>query len=419
MLFPYVEQFEVVKTGPWEFSITLPFYDHLGGIMRLFDNSLIYPPELQEKYGEGVGDEGFNQWRVLVGTGPYIVKDVIPDNMSLVERNPNYWMTDPVGPGKGNQLPYVERVKTFYIPDNSTRLAAFRSAKIDRCLNLGLDEKDMMLKQHPEMKSNVAGWSGTGGIGMMIDQAPFNDVRVRRAMMLAIDYDAINEDLYAGLADLVTWPYNYQKAYSALYLGLDDPDCPETVKELWSYNPEKAKELLTEAGYPSGFKFALTLTNVDVDYFSIIIDYFSKVGIDMSLNVIESSSIWGIMNSKSYEAIVLRVSPPSTYPEQAQYEGDNWINHSNINDPISNEVAVKTRELAITDFYGAMDMTREVTKYLLDQAYIIQSPYYPVYCLWWPWLKNYSGEQVVGYMSENFWAQYVWVDEGLKMSMGY
>jgi peptide/nickel transport system substrate-binding protein len=417
-LFPYVKDFEAVKTGPWEFSITLPFYDHLGGIMRLFDNMCIYPPELQQKYGEGTGDSGFSQWKVLVGTGPFMVEDVIAQNMSLVVRNPDYWMTDPIGPGEGNQLPYVDRVKTFFIPDRSTMLAALRTANIEQCLSLTLEEKDQMLKQCPDIKYNVGGWGGTGSIGMLQDP-PFDNVKVRRAMMMSIDYDTINRDLYAGLADLVTWPYNYQKAYVDLYLGLDDPDCPDSVKELYSYNPEKSKQLLTEAGYPDGFKFELTLTNTEVDYFSIIKDYFSKIGVDMSLNIIERGNLWNVLGNKAYQTISLRVSPPATYPEQFQFEGDNAINHSRINDPLANEAAVKSRELAITDFRGAMKITREITKHLLEQAYVIPAPYYPVYVIWWPWIKNYSGEQTVGYMNGAFWAQHVWLDQDMKKSLGH
>lgn len=418
-MFPYVEEFEAVKTGAWEFSITLPFYDHIGGIMRLFDNMLIYAPELQQKYGEGTGDSGFSQWKVLVGTGPYIVKDMIPSSMSLVERNPDYWMTDPIGPGKGNQLPYIDKVKTFVIPDLSTRLAALRTANIDQMLALTLEEKDQMLKQCPDMKYNVAGWGGTGAIGFKDLAPPFDNVKVRRAMQMSIDYETLNDDLYGGLADLVTWPYNYQQAYADLYLGLDDPDCPESVKELWSYNPEKSKQLLSEAGYPDGFKFTLSLQNTEVDYFSIIKEYFANIGIEMEFHIIEPGTLWNYLGNKAYQAITLRVSPPATYPEQFQFEGNNPINHSCINDPIANEAAVKSRELAITDFYGAMNVTREVTKHLLDKAYVIPAPYYPIYSAWWPWLRNYSGEQTVGYFSGPFWAQYIWIDQDMKKSMGH
>ena len=112
------------------------------------------------------------------------------------------------------------------------------------------------------------------------------------------------------------------------------------------------------------------------------------------------------------------MSPPSTYPEQAQFTGTNYINHSLIKDPLADKVAQETRIQAITDFHGAMKATRELTKHLLDQAYVIQAVYYPVYCMYQPYLKNYDGEQTVGYFSGPFWVQYAWVDQAMKKSMG-
>ena len=421
MLFPYIKDFQAVKgPGPDEFSITLPFYDHLGGIMRLFDNMVLYPPELQKKYGPGTGSQGFNDWRYLVGTGPFMVRDYVAGSMSLVVRNPNYWMTDPIGPGKGNQLPYLDEVRTYVIPDESTRLAALRTGRLDQLLNVNLEAKDELLKSAPGIKFAVAGWSGTGSIGFNANQLKaFGDVNVRRAMQMSIDYQSINKSMYGGLADVVTWPYNYQKAYADLYVGLDAPDCPDSVKELWSYNVDKAKQLLKDAGYPNGFKFELTSLQTESDYFSIIKDYFSKINVDMTLKLIEVGVQPSVLTSQAYQAASLRVSPPSTYPEQAQFTGTSYINHSLIKDPMADKVAQETRVQAITDFHGAMKATRELTKHLLDQAYVVPSPYYPVYCMYWPWVKNYDGEQTVGYFSGSFWTQYVWLDQSLKKSMGH
>ena len=126
----------------------------------------------------------------------------------------------------------------------------------------------------------------------------------------------------------------------------------------------------------------------------------------------------GTLSSQNYQAATLRVSPPATYPEQAQFTGTNYINHSLIKDPLADKVAQETRIQAITDFHGALKATRELTKHLLDQAYVIPAPYYPVYCMYQPYLKNYDGEQTVGYFSGPFWVQYAWVDQALKKSMG-
>ena len=76
-LFPYIKNFQAVKTGPWQFSITEPFYDQLGGILRLFDNMVIFPPELEQKYGASTNIQGFNDPQNLVGTGPFMVQDYV------------------------------------------------------------------------------------------------------------------------------------------------------------------------------------------------------------------------------------------------------------------------------------------------------------------------------------------------------
>ena len=75
--------------------------------------------------------------------------------------------------------------------------------------------------------------------------------------------------------------------------------------------------------------------------------------------------------------------------------------------------------VGITDFRAAMAITKELMKYVLDQPYCIPTPAYPNYVLWWPWLKNYSGELSVGYAPGDSWVQYVWIDQDLKKEMGY
>jgi peptide/nickel transport system substrate-binding protein len=418
-LYPNIKDYEAIKTGPWEVSITMPFFYHLGGIMRLFDNMVIFAPELEQEYGAARGNEGFSYWKNLVGTGPYMVQDYIPSTSSVVVRNPNYWMTDPIGPGEGNQLPYVEKVKHMIVPDLATRQAALRTGKIDRMLGFNLEDKDNMLEQCSGLNAASASSDYMGIIGMRTDQAPYNDIRVRQAMMLAIDFNTINRDLYAGLADIMSWPWWYEKAYALIHVGLDDPDCPESVKELYSYDPDKAKQLLTEAGYPNGFKTELTLLSTEADYYSIIKDYFSKVNIDMSLKIIERSAQSSVLTNRAYTLATIHEGPPATYPSHSLLTDENYLNISLIKEPSVNEVANRAKEVAIEDIYEAMKITREAEIYLLDKAYVIPSPRYPLYCLWWPWVKNYSGEQTVGYFNGDFWVQYVWVDQNLKESMGY
>ena len=114
---------------------------------------------------------------------------------------------------------------------------------------------------------------------MRTDQAPFNDVRVRRAMMLGIDYPALLRDYRGGKGQIVTYPFADTKDYHTLYLGLNDTDTPTSIKELFSYNPDKAKQLLKDAGFPSGFKTSILLTSsgtAAIDYYSVIKDMWAR-----------------------------------------------------------------------------------------------------------------------------------------------
>ena len=74
---------------------------------------------------------------------------------------------------------------------------------------------------------------------------------------------------------------------------------PASVTELWSYQPDKAKQLLKDAGYPNGLKFDLTLVQTEVDYYSIIKEYFSKISVDMTLKLIEPGVQTGTLTSQN------------------------------------------------------------------------------------------------------------------------
>jgi len=249
---------------------------------------------------------------------------------------------------------------------------------------------------------------------------PYHDVRVRQAMLMATDLVGIERDLYDNTGSILTWPYRYYPAYGDLYLGLDDPEMPQKVKDLYTYNPDKAKELLAEAGYPEGFKAELILTPLEADYYSIIKDQWSKVNIDLQLNVMENTAFTKVNMNRDYdELMVSATGPPSIWPMQSVLRGTGWPNLSFVDDPYVNETNDEIGRTAITDPEKAMAITKEMMKYVLEQVYVIPAPDYPRYTFWWPWLKNYHGERSIGYFWNQLWPQWIWLDEDLKESMGY
>ncbi|MDH5696719.1 MAG: hypothetical protein OEZ00_09020, partial [Dehalococcoidia bacterium] len=110
--------------------------------------------------------------------------------------------------------------------------------------------------------------------------------------------------------------------------------------------------------------------------------------------------------------------PPSSWPEVAGYTGITSSNFSRINDPFVNAATDHMLTTAITNLTAAMTETRELMKYLLEGAWVIPTPRYPTYTLWWPWVKSYSGENVIGWAA-SIWPWFVWVDEDMQRSMGY
>ncbi len=415
--FPMCRDFIVEKTGPQQLSITMPFNLHLDALMRYFSYVLIFPPELWDAYGYDSCTEILNS----VGTGPYYIYDYVVSNTISLKRNENYWRSNPIGPGQGDQLPYMDSIKYIIIPDASTQQAALRTARIDLLTMQTLENMQTMTRQVPGLQMAKRGGGHNQPVFFRMDSAPFNDVRVRRAMQLAIDLNEINDSMYNGEATLINFPYYYTPAYADLYLGIDDPEMDAETKALFTQDIAEAKRLLAEAGYPSGFKTNLVIVSDWADYYSVYKEYWAEIGVDVELKVVQDfGQLISTNASLGFDAMIAQfISPCSTYPEQAQYTGDSWLNPGRINDPYVLDMADQARAAGITDLNAAMGITKELTKFLLKNVYAIQAPHYPLYVLWWPWLKNYTGEVNVGYMVSDTWLQYVWVDQALKKSMGY
>lgn len=413
-LHPELKGVQAIKTGPWEVQFTLPASDYMIVRMIILDGGLIFPPEVQEKYGS------FSNWQNAVGTGPYMLTDYVAGSEATLTRNPNYWMKNPIGPGKGNQLPYTDSIDWLIIPDTSTLYAALRTAKIDWVTGVQLDDAEQLMKTQG-LQNKAENPMTIGPIEMRTDQPPFSDIRVRQALMMATDFNAINDGLYQGKAQTLTWPYYLQSGYQDLYLGLNDPEMPASVKELYTYNPDQAKRLLSQAGYPNGFTVPITLYDQTTpeDYISVVKSQWAKVGINLTLQPKDFGVLENIMNRRDYTGLILGAQPPpASWPEAAYAEGDSQSNLSMVNDPTFDAAVAKWSVLAITNETAAMEMTKEEMKYVLAQAWAIPGPCVPVYSFWWPWIKNYSGEVMVGWMNSD-WARWCWLDQNLKKSMGH
>jgi peptide/nickel transport system substrate-binding protein len=181
------------------------------------------------------------------------------------------------------------------ISDSSTQMAAVRTGQVDASpqLTFTWDDLEMLLKTAPDLNyvktdgSHLALWGR-----MDKPELPFDDLRVRQAMNMAIDKQSIVDDYYKGHADLCAPLYPLSKAFEDLNTPFEQ--LPRAAQDLFIYNPERAKQLLTEAGYPDGFKTEIACVSTDADYLAIIKEYLNLVNIDLEITPFESSVFMGL-----------------------------------------------------------------------------------------------------------------------------
>ena len=386
-------------------------------ILRFAGSVHIVPKEVVDKYGS------MQDWKTMVGTGPFMIDDWVDNSAASLIKNPNYWESDPIGPGKGNRLPYIDAVKVLIIPDASTSQAAFRTGKVD-AMGADWETYGTMIKQNPQLKALQLFADGGFATNWRVDKAPFNDVRVRRALMEAIDFNSLVKTLYGGNAQILTWPVIYSPAYKNAYLSLDE--APASVKELYSFNPTKSKQLLTDAGFPNGFKTSVICDASTAgapsqqDFFAVIKDMWSKVGVDLTIQPKETVVWNNIWSARTYDQMMVgSIGGWGVAYTGVNYRGGGSTNGSYVGtDPTVEDAVARMGKAILQGGQAAQDpIHRELMKYVLDQAWAIPFPNAGAYNMWWPYIKNYHGETGIGRYCNWNWSKYAWVDQDMKAKL--
>jgi peptide/nickel transport system substrate-binding protein len=188
------------------------------------------------------------------GTGPYMLKSREPDIKTVLTKNPNWWGIKD-GQFEGN----VDEVVYLPIVSDATRVAALISGEVD-LVNDPPPQDVPRLKQNPDIKVLEGAENRIVFIGMdqhrdellysnVKGKNPFKDIRVRQALYQAIDIEAIKANTMRGLSQP-----------SGALLPSPVQSTPELERRL-PYDKAKARQLLTEAGYPDGFEVTLDCPN--------------------------------------------------------------------------------------------------------------------------------------------------------------
>ena len=372
------------------------------------DYCSIMPPEVAEEYGD------FSEWQNSVGTGPFMLVDYVPGSSVTFVRNPNYWRQHPL---YGDQMPYLDGVKWLIIPDSSTRMSAMRTGKID-LLGVGWENAKDIAKTNPELTWASSPPTMSALLFMRTDkpELPFYDQRVRQALQLGLNNQEIIDEYYGGNAVLVNHPLVPMPEFEGMYTPLEE--LPGTVQELYGYDPEKAKQLLAEAGYPDGFTTEIICSAGFVDLLSIVKYDWEQIGVTLNLEVKEGAVYNSMGYRRNHKEMYIGYGIDSTPSSWVNFGPDNTGNRSMIDDPRVNE-AIEDWLRYSSDWDKLCQIARDIYPYILEQAWTVPMPAAYSYTAWWPWLKDYHGEDAVGYYNWSNYSQYLWLDQDLKKEMGY
>jgi peptide/nickel transport system substrate-binding protein len=372
--------------------------------------------EVIDKWGN------LDDWHHAVGTGPFILKEFISGSSATLAKNPNYWGHDERHPQ--NQLPYVDTLKVLVIPDEAKALELLLAGKVDVIDHISAARAAQIKKTNPEILQ-VAHPDSTTTLDPRNDVKPFNDIRVRKAMQMAIDLPSIAKNHYGGAVE------PYPSSITSRYMkGWAWPfeQWPQDLKDEYTYNPVISKKLLAEAGYPDGFKTNIVAdVAADQELLKIVKSYLAAVGIDMEIRPMESAALVAfIQTEQKHDQLAARAGGSLGTGHEPLRQLTRFCTGSSgnpqlrINDPVMDSFYPRAFRAASED--DVKKILIEANEYVARQHFAISLLNPVKYSLAQPWLKGYTGQ--FGSISRSpqclsFYTSRFWIDQKLKKSMGH
>src|SRR5919197_696298 len=318
-----VDRVEVVDRYTVKFVLKEPFV-WLIDVLANPRSVWIIAPEVVEKFGDLKKPES------AIGTGPFLLERYEPNVKTVFKRNPDYFL-----PG----LPWVDGVEWLVVEDASAALAMYRSGQLD-CgpsywWSVRQEDLESVKKTHPHLMYRDFLSTVSHAIYMRTDQAPFSDVRVRRAISHAVDRQAIIDAVF--LKGELT---------PAVSRGLSEwsPRIDELGEgaRYYQHDPKEARRLLAEAGVPKGFKtqmFATAGTGAGrqiTDAAQLAQRSLKEVGIEAELKIQEYGAYMATTAKGKFEGMALAPVSNAWEPDSVLYglyAPDQPRNMGHVNDP--------------------------------------------------------------------------------------
>src|SRR5215813_14082579 len=371
-----VDWIEVVDRYTVKFSLKEPYVWFVNALA--YSTSMwIIAPEIVQQFGD------LKKPETAIGTGPFLLERHEPNVKTIFKRNPDYFH-------QGE--PYVDGVEWLVLDDESTGLAMYRTGQLDcgPAGNWSVRQQDVeaLKKSHPHLVYRDFLSQTTQAIMMRTDMAPFNDVRVRRAISHAIDRQALIEAVWGRGAPT-----------AAVSRGLVEWSLP--VDQLgegakyYQYDPKEARRLLAQAGYPKGFKTQLTVTNGlgrdQVDDAQLVQRFLKEVGIDAELKIQEFGAFVATTVQGKFEGIVRSPTGIAWEPDgrlYRAYASDSSRNTGHVDD--ATLTAMLKLQRRTKDLEARKQLIFDIQRYVAEQQYYVYLNSNTITTSWQPYVKNFA-----------------------------
>ena len=292
----------------------------------------------------------------VLGSGEFTVTEWVPNDHYTLTRNEKYW----------GEMPIATTITCRVIPEGSARAIALEAGEVDLVWNV--DATDCAnIEANPDVTLLSQTSSSIEYLGMNTTKEKFSDERVRQAVNYALDKQTFVDTIIEGRGTVAN-----------SYINSTIPGWSEE-EEAYPYDPEKAKELLAEAGYPNGFECSLYV-NGDVRTRSaqIVQAQLAEVGITVDISTYEWGALLDSLNAGDHEMFILGWSNTSFDADGSTYQLFYSENHGTTGNRafLTDE---KVDELIIAAQKESDDTKRmELYKELQDRLHEI-SPWCPLY----------------------------------------
>jgi len=358
---PYASAFANVKalTAPDEYTVVYELHEADGNFLHVVSNyhqGQIVKKEAVEKYGDQF------RWNP-VGTGPYQLQSIRMNAEIVLVRHEDYFR----GPAPIHKLVFT------IIKDEETATIALQNGEVDAAMRINRDEALARLERAGFKMNNRQNRSVSIRI-FNTSEKPFDDVRVRQAWAHAVDF--------AAITDAVS-PFLQSTTISVLpeWMDVYTNEIP-----VYEFNPERAKQLLAEAGYPNGFTVTLPLvaSNGVREADQLEQEYLKEVGINLQFNLVDAPVYNQLRNRGEFQMAGRAL--PAVNPDMilfSYYHPDNkapaGLNGAQYDNPILTQKLEAAR--SETDPQKRMQLYKEV-----QQIAMTDLPYLPVAALngYWP-----------------------------------